>query len=70
MTSEGAYDRRLFKSMARKAAASKKTKRTLVTYVESLNEARTQFGEGRVLARWGWAGEIRDFFNSLEGRAA
>jgi len=36
-------------------------------YVEDAFEARTNLGEGRVLARMGWAGENRDFFRSLLG---
>jgi hypothetical protein len=34
-------------------------------YVEGLNDARTKFGERRVSARQGWAGEKIDFFSTL-----
>ena len=37
-------------------------------YVENAFEARMKFGERRVLARRGWAGENRDVFSILVER--
>jgi TRAP-type uncharacterized transport system fused permease subunit len=36
-----------------------------VDYVEDVFEVRTPHGKKRVSARWGWAGETRDFFSIL-----
>jgi hypothetical protein len=48
----------------RKSPTALPTSQELLLNVEGLNDERTPHGTRRVSARWGWAGEERDFFST------
>jgi hypothetical protein len=53
------------KRLSSKAVVSEEARRRTLRYVEPLSEARTMYGNRRILARRSWAGEKNDFFSIL-----
>jgi len=52
----------MLKKTGQKSRSQRRDESYCSSYFESLNVARTTFGEERVLARRSWAGKTGDFF--------